>query len=116
MTSFFDWRETETIEGGSVNVKLFEILQPFTSVTETEQFPAARPDTFCDVAPVDQVYVYPGVPPDGVRLIELLLPPLQEILKPLKSLVLALALSCEGCEMIIDADAEQDLLSVIVTE
>ena len=62
---------------GWVIVALDVAVHPLVSVMVTEYAPIANPEMSCVVAPFDQLYVYGDVPPETVRSIEPLLPPLQ---------------------------------------
>lgn len=53
-------------------------VQLFASLTVTVYVPATRFVEVTVVCPFDHVYVYEGVPPDGVTVAEPLLPPLHE--------------------------------------
>jgi hypothetical protein len=50
-------------------------VQPFKSVITTEYTPELKLEISCDTAPFDQAYVYPGVPPPLLKLIDPSLPP-----------------------------------------
>ena len=64
-------------EAGSVMVWLAVAVQPLASVTVTLYDPADRPAMFWLVAPFDHKYVSAPVPPDTVKVIVPLPPPLQ---------------------------------------
>jgi hypothetical protein len=103
-------QETLSTAGSVITAVVF-VLQPFASVTVQPYVPLGNPEAVAPLPPIGvQVYVKGPAEPDTEIVADPSLPPLQ-----LTGVVLAVALSAGGCEILVWPVALQPVAEVTVT-